>query len=62
MYLEQAKLQKQLKYANSKKIPFVVICGEEEEKRGVVQLKNLDTGEQEEIERGELVEWLGRKG
>jgi histidyl-tRNA synthetase len=40
----------------------VVICGEEEEKRGVVQLKNLDTGEQEEIERGELVEWLGRKG
>ncbi|MDR3150345.1 MAG: hypothetical protein LBU14_01650 [Candidatus Peribacteria bacterium] len=29
-YLEEAKMQKQLKYANNKKIPFAIICGENE--------------------------------
>jgi histidyl-tRNA synthetase len=53
-YLDEAKIQKQLKYANNKKIHFVVICWEEEEKREVVQLKNLDTWEQIEIKKENL--------
>ena len=49
-YLDpEAKMQKQLKYANNKKIPFVVILWEEELKKGIVQFKNLNTWEQEEI-------------
>jgi histidyl-tRNA synthetase len=48
-------MQKQLKYANSKKIPFAIICGDEELEKGIVQVKNLDNGEQEEIKESELV-------
>jgi histidyl-tRNA synthetase len=47
LYLEPAaKLQKQLKYASRKGIPFVVIAGPEEEKEGVVSLRNMGNGEQ----------------
>ncbi len=42
----QAKLDKQLKYANKKGIPFVVILGENEIKTKSVTLKNMTTGEQ----------------
>jgi histidyl-tRNA synthetase len=54
-YLEDVKIQKQLKYANIKKIPFAIICGENEQKRNVVQLKNLDTWEQKEVKEEEIV-------
>jgi len=40
-----AKLDKQLKYADRKKIPFVVIIGPEEAEKGVVQVKNMTTRE-----------------
>lgn len=47
LYLEPgAKLQKQLKYSSRKGIPFVVIAGPEEEKEGVVSLRNMGNGEQ----------------
>lgn len=48
------KIQKQLKYANNKWIKFVIINWEEEIKKGIVQLKNLETGEQNEIKINEL--------
>lgn len=40
------RLDKQLKYANSKSIPFVAILGEAEINSNSVALKNLSTGEQ----------------
>ncbi len=40
------KLDKQLKYADKKGIPFVVILGEDEAKNNTVTLKNLATREQ----------------
>ncbi|KKW10687.1 MAG: Histidine-tRNA ligase [Microgenomates group bacterium GW2011_GWC1_49_7] len=43
------KLDKQLKYADKKGIPYVLIQGPEEVKRGVVKLKNMATKEQEEL-------------
>ncbi|MFK7779891.1 MAG: histidine--tRNA ligase [Candidatus Gracilibacteria bacterium] len=48
------KIQKQLKYANNKKIPFVIIVGEEEIAKNVIQLKNLKKGEQIELKVSEL--------
>lgn len=42
-----ARLDKQLKYANQKGIPYVVIIGPEEADKNTVALKNLNTGEQE---------------
>lgn len=43
---DDAKLEKQLKYADKKGIPYVIILGPEEAKNGEVQLKNLKTKEQ----------------
>lgn len=43
------KLDKQLKYADKKGIPFVVIAGEEEMKKGMVKVKNLAKKEQKEV-------------
>jgi len=40
------KLSKQMKYANDKKIPFVIIVGPDEIKKNVVTLKNMQSGEE----------------
>lgn len=50
VYVETGvKLDKQLKYADRKGIPYVVIAGPDEVKRNVVKLKNMQTKEQEEL-------------
>jgi len=52
------KLDKQLKYADKKGIPYVLIQGPEEVKRGVVKLKNMATKEQEELTLDAVIEKL----
>lgn len=39
-------LSKQIKYADRKKIPYVLILGDEEAEKGIFTVKNLATGEQ----------------
>jgi histidyl-tRNA synthetase len=41
IYLEEAKLKKQLEYANKKGFRVAIIAGEHELGSGVVQVKNL---------------------
>ncbi len=48
------KLDKQLKYASQKGIPFVAILGPEEAVKDSVTLKNMQTGEQKQIRAKEL--------
>ncbi|MDO8497606.1 MAG: His/Gly/Thr/Pro-type tRNA ligase C-terminal domain-containing protein, partial [bacterium] len=55
---ENAKLDKQLKYANKKQIPYVVIIGPEEKANNKVKLKNMKTGEQKEITVVEIAKSL----
>ena len=52
---ENNKLEKQLKYANRKGIPFVIIQGPEEVEKNVLKLKNMQTGEQETMTVEELI-------
>ena len=52
---ESAKLDKQLKYADKKGIPYVVIIGPEEVKENKVVLKNLKTKEQTKVSIQNLV-------
>lgn len=56
LYPDAAKLKKQLDYANRKKIPFVVLAGENEMKSGKVTLKDMNKGEQELISLEHLKE------
>ena len=48
------KLKKQLEYADSLDISYVAIVGEEEEKKKVVKLKDMSTGEEREVPLEEL--------
>ena len=52
------KLDKQLKYANKKNIPYVVIIGPEEVVSGKIVLKDMKTGEQFKLSKEELVSKL----
>lgn len=52
------KIQKQLKYANKKGIPFVAIIGDQELKDKTVTLKDMDKGAQETLLVSELVSKL----
>lgn len=46
---ENTRLDKQLKYADKKQIPYVVIIGPEEIEENLVALKNLKTKEQKKV-------------
>jgi histidyl-tRNA synthetase len=54
IYPDSAKMKKQMDYANKRNIPFVAIVGETEMQKQVVSLKNMITGEQQEVPVGEL--------
>ena len=58
VYSEDKKIKAKFKYADKLRIPFVAIIGEDEEKNGTVSLKNMETGEQEELKIEEAVKKL----
>ena len=49
------KLDKQMKYANKKGIPYVVIVGPAESEKNIFKLKDMKTGEQRELSLEELL-------
>lgn len=58
-YLEKdVKLEKQIKYADSKGIPFLAIVGPEELEKSVVTLKDLTSGKQEQLKQTDLIKKL----
>ena len=56
IYPDAVKMKKQMQYANAKGVPFVAIAGETEIDEGKVTLKNMLTGEQQQLTPEELVE------
>lgn len=61
LYPDNAKLKKQFGYADSNKIPWVVIAGEEEIAQNTLQLKNMKTGEQQKISKEQLMQIMNSK-
>lgn len=57
VYHESTKFDKQFKYAEKKKIPFIAIIGEEEIKNNSCKIKDLNTGQQVEINLNELSQY-----
>lgn len=49
LYPDPVKLKKQLSYAGSKNIPFLIIAGEDEIRSNEITLKTMATGEQQRI-------------
>ena len=58
IFPESAKMKKQMTYANNKNIPFVVLVGESEMEKGMLTVKNMQTGEQLEMTFEELLQKL----
>lgn len=58
---EDINLDKQLKYANKKGIPFVAIIGPEEEKQGKLVVKEMKSGKQERIFLKDLPKYLNQQ-
>ncbi|PKP06506.1 MAG: histidine--tRNA ligase [Bacteroidetes bacterium HGW-Bacteroidetes-5] len=55
IYTETTKLKKQFDYADKRAIPYLVIVGEEEVSKGIMNLKELKTGEQKTFSINELI-------
>lgn len=58
IYPDEARMKKQLDYANRRNIPFVVVIGESERNSGQLALKEMATGEQERLSREGLLKRL----
>lgn len=62
IYLDtEAKLDKQMKYADNKKIPFVLIIGPEEKDKDLVKIKDLKTTQQEQIKLKDVISFIDAK-
>lgn len=55
VYPSDAKMKKQLKYADDKGVRFVALIGETELTTGQLQLKNMETGEQQAFDEAGLI-------
>lgn len=60
IYPEEVKLQKQMKYANDKKIPYVALLGQKEIDEGTIVLKNMISGEQSSVTIDQIVDLLSK--
>ncbi len=58
LYPDSAKMKKQMKYADQKNIPFVLLAGEEEISTGVYTLKDMQNGTQEKMKPEDIVHRL----
>jgi histidyl-tRNA synthetase len=60
LYPTAAKMQKQMKYANDIRVQYVALVGENEMNENLIQLKNMESGEQEEMSLEEVIFHLGQ--
>lgn len=58
LYFEEYKLAKQMKYADKKKIPFVILFGAEEAEKNLVTVKVMSSGKQQSVPRYQIASYL----
>lgn len=61
IYPTAAKLKKQMSYADTKNIPFVILVGEEEMQKGLYTLKDMKSGNQQQLTELELLKYFEEK-
>ncbi len=60
LYPDDAKFKKQMNYADAKKIAYVVFAGEVELNKGVVKIRNMASGVENEIALNKMVEYFSK--
>ncbi len=58
LYPDAAKMKKQMNYANKRNVPFVVLVGEQEMNSNTYTLKNMVSGDQNQVNLNQLVSLL----
>jgi histidyl-tRNA synthetase len=58
LYPSNAKMQKQMKYANNRNVPFVILLGEEELQNGSFVAKNMAEGSQQEYSLSQVEDFI----
>jgi len=58
LYPEPAKLKKQMKYANNRKVPYTVLVGDREMETGELAFKNMASGEQRSLPLDSIIDQL----
>ena len=61
VYPDAVKMKKQMTYANDKHVPYVAMVGENELASNTIALKNMETGEQQNVSYQQLVDCLLQK-
>ena len=59
IYPDDAKIKKQLDFANKKMIPFVIVIGTDEMKSGKLTFKDMNSGTQETLSMDQIVTKVG---
>ncbi len=57
-YPDPVKIKKQITYANGRKIPYVLMAGDDEIKADIVTVRNMTSGQQQKVPFGNLKEYL----
>ena len=58
VYFDDKKIKAKFKYADKLKIPYVIVIGEDEINTGKLTMKNMETGDQEQLEIEEIIKKL----
>lgn len=61
LYPDAAKMKKQMMHANKRNVPFVVLVGEQEMNSNTYTLKNMISGDQNQVTLDELVNLIKEK-
>lgn len=59
LYPDSGKMKKQMTYADKNDIPYVILAGEDEIESGKLTLKNMKTGDQDQLTIDQLIKKLG---
>ncbi len=58
VFPDAAKMKKQMNYANARQIPFVALVGESEMEQNLIALKNMTTGDQQQVSLEQLIQLI----
>ena len=58
LYTEPKKFKAKMNYADKLGVPYAAFLGEDEVKNGVVSLKDMTSGEQEQVSLSAAPRWL----
>ena len=58
LYPDPVKLKKQMKYANDRQVPYVILIGDQEMESGELALKDMQSGEQVKLSMEGIIERL----